>query len=180
MISLADNELVATDEKSPTLIDKKHLDLDQLAQLAMVDEDISSALSDNTVDNMKKFLVIYSRSQLNRVVRLNAVLQTLEDDLMTRALTGECNTDQLMNVIRLISKSLENAINLVKQVTTDESYLQVIVNNSKIINNTLNYNNINGVRDFSKIANQESREKVRTAIQTILQKVDSLDNTIDV
>lgn len=152
-------------------------DLNQIARMAKKDIDITAALSDSTVDNMKAFLIIYSRSQLNRVVTLTNRLNQMEDMLISKATSGEeIDTDQLMSIIRVIQKSLDSALGLIKQVTTDESYLQVIVNNTRVVNNTLNQYNVSASASIPALANQDSREKVRTAITTILGKVAELED----
>lgn len=150
-------------------------DLGTIARLAKKDIDITAALTDKTVDNMKAFLIIYSRSQLNRVVKLTNSLNKMEDQLIEKAMAGQdIDMDALMSVIRVIQKSLDSALGLIKQVTTDESYLQVIVNNTKVVNNTLNQYNISTAASIPVLANQDSREKVRSAIGAILNKVSEL------
>lgn len=150
-------------------------DLGTIARLAKKDIDITAALTDKTVDNMKAFLIIYSRSQLNRVVKLTNSLNKMEDQLIEKAMAGQdIDMDALMSVIRVIQKSLDSALGLIKQVTTDESYLQVIVNNTKVVNNTLNQYNVSTAASIPVLANQDSREKVRSAIGAILNKVSEL------
>lgn len=150
-------------------------DLSTIARLAKKDIDITAALTDKTVDNMKAFLIIYSRSQLNRVVKLTNSLNKMEDQLIEKAMAGQdIDMDALMSVIRVIQKSLDSALGLIKQVTTDESYLQVIVNNTKVVNNTLNQYNVSTAASIPVLANQDSREKVRSAIGAILNKVSEL------
>ena len=123
-----------------TVTDDKKLvkaDMRQLAKLCKNDIDITPALSANTVDNMKAFLVAYSRSQLNRVVTLTNSLNKLEDDLINQTLEAGVDPKLLISVIRTIHGSLDSALGLIKQVTSDESYLQVIINNTKITHVTI-------------------------------------------
>lgn len=163
-----------------TVTDGKKLvkaDMRQLAKLCRNDIDITSALSANTVDNMKAFLVAYSRSQLNRVVTLTNSLNRLEDDLINQTLEGGiADPELLMAVIRTIHRSLDSALGLIKQVTSDESYLQVIINNTRIIQNNINQTNINNrIHEANPIlASQDSRDKVRGALNTIFAKLNEL------
>ena len=160
------NELAPADKRKQDLV---NMDLKGIAKLAKRDIDITQALSANTADNMKAFLLVYSRSQLSRVVTLTNALGKLEDQLIVQATTNpECynNPEALMAIIRTLQNSLNQSLNLIKQVTTDESYLNVIIQNTQVVNNTLNNYNVRA----PIIANQDSRDKVRTAVSTILAK----------
>lgn len=164
------NELAPADKRKQDLV---NMDLKGIAKLAKRDIDITQALSSNTADNMKAFLLVYSRSQLSRVVTLTNALSKLEDQLITQATTNpECynNPEALMAIIRTLQNSLNQSINLIKQVTTDESYLNVIIQNTQVVNNTLNNYNVRA----PIIANQDSRDKVRTAVSTILAKFEEI------
>lgn len=163
-----------TDLVSKRKTDLANADLNTLARLVRKDVDVTPALSSNTADNMKAFLLIYSRSQLNRVVSLTNALGKLEDQLIQRAIANpeEYDPNTLMSIIRVLQNSLNQAINLIKQVTTDESYLSVIIQNTQVINNSLNQYNSGPVMPV--LANQDSRDKVRHAVSMILAKVDEL------
>ena len=167
-------ELQVVSDKGKKLV---KADMRQLAKLCRDDVDITSALSTHTVDNMKAFLVAYSRSQLNRVVTLTNSLSKLEDDLISQTLKQEdVDPELIMSVIRTIQKSLDSALSLIKQVTSDESYLQVIINNTKIVQNNISQTNINNRTSYPILDNQDSRDKVRTAVATILSKFEELSD----
>lgn len=164
------NELAPADKRKQDLV---NMDLKGIAKLAKRDIDITQALSANTADNMKAFLLVYSRSQLSRVVTLTNALSKLEDQLISQATTNpECynNPETLMAIIRTLQNSLNQSLSLIKQVTTDESYLNVIIQNTQVVNNTLNNYNVRA----PIIANQDSRDKVRTAVSTILAKFEEI------
>ena len=164
------NELAPADKRKQDLV---NMDLKGIAKLAKRDIDITQALSANTADNMKAFLLVYSRSQLSRVVTLTNALSKLEDHLISQATTNpECynNPEALMAIIRTLQNSLNQSLSLIKQVTTDESYLNVIIQNTQVVNNTLNNYNVRA----PIIANQDSRDKVRTAVSTILAKFEEI------
>lgn len=166
------NELTPADKRKQDLV---NADLNTIARLAKKDIDITQALSVNTADNMKAFLLVYSRSQLSRVVKLTNALSKLEDNLIDQALTNPgCMYDpeMLMSIIRTIQNSLNQAISLIKQVTTDESYLNVIIQNTQIVNNNLNQIHVGA----PILDNQDSRDKVRTAVATILSKFEELSD----
>lgn len=164
------NELAPADKRKQDLV---NMDLKGIVKLAKRDIDITQALSANTADNMKAFLLVYSRSQLSRVVTLTNALSKLEDQLISQATTNpECynNPEALMAIIRTLQNSLNQSLSLIKQVTTDESYLNVIIQNTQVVNNTLNNYNVRA----PIIANQDSRDKVRTAVSTILAKFEEI------
>ena len=164
------NELAPADKRKQDLV---NMDLKGIAKLAKRDIDITQALSANTADNMRAFLLVYSRSQLSRVVTLTNALGKLEDQLIVQATTnpeGYNNPEALMAIIRTLQNSLNQSLNLIKQVTTDESYLNVIIQNTQVVNNTLNNYNVRA----PIIANQDSRDKVRTAVSTILAKFEEI------
>lgn len=165
-------ELQVVSDKGKKLV---KADMRQLAKLCRDDIDITLALSTHTVDNMKAFLVAYSRSQLNRVVTLTNNLSKLEDDLISQTLKQEdVDPELIMSVIRTIQKSLDSALSLIKQVTSDESYLQVIINNTKIVQNNISQTNINNRTSYPILDNQDSRDKVRGALNTIFAKLNEL------
>lgn len=164
------NELAPADKRKQDLV---NMDLKGIAKLAKRDIDITQALSANTADNMKAFLLVYSRSQLSRVVTLTNALSKLEGQLISQATTNpKCynNPEALMAIIRTLQNSLNQSLSLIKQVTTDESYLNVIIQNTQVVNNTLNNYNVRA----PIIANQDSRDKVRTAVSTILAKFEEI------
>ena len=166
-------ELQVTNTNGRTLLKS---DMRELAKLCGKDVDITSALSAHTVDNMKAFLVAYSRSQLNRVVTLTNSLSKLEDQLIKQVVTkDDIDPELIMAVIRTIQKSLDSAISLIKQVTTDESYLQVIINNTEIVQNNVNQLNIASQNNYPILDNQDSRDKVRGALNTIFAKLSEMD-----
>lgn len=154
--------------------------LEEVAKGASDEKSISKAVTSQTLDNLKIFQIVYSRSQLERVVKLTSRLQELEDKLLDRS---EEVTDiyDLMNIIRLIQGSLDRSLEAIKQITKNEEYLQVVIQNANIVNGQLNnYNSINSTRDLSKIHNQESRDKVRSAISSILDILNQEASTIDI
>lgn len=167
-------ELQVTSTNGRTLVKS---DMRELAKLCSKDADITSALSAHTVDNMKAFLVAYSRSQLNRVVTLTNSLSKLEDQLINQVVSkDDIDPELIMAVIRTIQKSLDSAISLIKQVTTDESYLQVIINNTKIVQNNVGQLNIAAQQtNVPMLNNQDSRDKVRGALNTIFAKLSEMD-----
>lgn len=171
------NELVKQGEQSPAVPTSQDLtkaNIRQIARMVGKEKDISGALTANTVDNMKSFLIVYARSQLNRVVKLTDALGNLEDKLIMSAMSStDLDVDALMRIISTIQKSLSSSLDLVKQVTSDESYLNVIINNTEIVNNTINQVNVGN--QIPVLKNQDSRDKVRGAVNKIMQQLELME-----
>lgn len=165
------NEVVEVEEKvTPTST------LEEVAEMAKNEVSIANAVTSQTLDNLKIFQIVYSRSQLERVVKLTNRLQELEDRLLDRS---EEVTDlyDLMNIIKLIQGSLDRSLDAIKQITRNEEFLQVVIQNANIVNNQLNsYTGINSTRDLAKIHNQDSRDKIRNAISSMIDLLNQ-DNT---
>ena len=165
------NEVVEVEDKvTPTST------LEEVAEMAKNEVSIANAVTSQTLDNLKIFQIVYSRSQLERVVKLTNRLQELEDRLLDRS---EEVTDlyDLMNIIKLIQGSLDRSLDAIKQITRNEEFLQVVIQNANIVNNQLNsYTGINSTRDLAKIHNQDSRDKIRNAISSMIDLLNQ-DNT---
>ena len=164
------NEVAEVDKVTPTST------LEEVAEMAKNEISIANAVTSQTLDNLKIFQIVYSRSQLERVVKLTNRLQELEDRLLDRS---EEVTDlyNLMNIIKLIQGSLDRSLEAIKQITRNEEFLQVVIQNANIVNNQLNsYTGINSTRDLAKIHNQDSRDKIRNAISSMIDLLNQ-DNT---
>lgn len=160
-----------TEESTPEIV---KTDLDTIAEKCQNDISIADYLGSSTLDNMKSFLIVYARSQLTRIIKLTKALDEMETALLEEAMKPEnISPETLMATIKTIQNSLNSAINLVKQVTSDESFINVIIDNSKVINNNLNQVNnyaINNAR--IQLPSQKSRAKVRDTVSLILAKLE--------
>lgn len=151
-------------------------ELSKSVSLVNDNQDLSNLINDNTIDNMKAFLVIYSKNQLSRVIKLNNALNKIEDKLINSIdLVNDRDVKNILNITYAIQKSLDNTISLIKQVTSDDSYLQVIIDNSNIVNNNLNIlNSTDYSNSIAKIHNKDSRDKVRNALDEILSQINKI------
>lgn len=151
-------------------------ELSKSVSLVNDNQDLSNLINDNTIDNMKAFLVIYSKNQLSRVIKLNNALNKIEDKLINSIdLVNDRDIKNILNITYAIQKSLDNTISLIKQVTSDDSYLQVIIDNSNIVNNNLNIlNSTDYSNSIAKIHNKDSRDKVRNALDEILSQINKI------
>ena len=167
--------VIMTDEKEKEVVETTvpevtpQTDLSILASRVQNDVSIAQSVTPDTLDNMKLFLIVYSRSQVERIIKLTNRLQELEDRLLAKS-DEVVDIYDLMNIIKLIQGSLDRSIDAIKQITKNEEYMQVVINNANIINNQMNtYNGINSTRDLSIRYNQDSRERVRSAMSKIIE-----------
>ena len=167
--------VIMTDEKEKEVVETPvpevtpQTDLSILANRVQNDVSIAQSVTPDTLDNMKLFLIVYSRSQVERIIKLTNRLQELEDRLLAKS-DEVVDIYDLMNIIKLIQGSLDRSIDAIKQITKNEEYMQVVINNANIINNQMNtYNGINSTRDLSMRYNQDSRERVRSAMSKIIE-----------
>jgi len=132
----------------------------------MSEQAISHLLSDNTVDNMKAFLVILAKKELKRVVKLIDSLGTMEDDLIDlvtdRQKSNKMEPGQMAYIIRTLHKSLERSMELINSIVEDEKYYNFIIDNSQ--NKTIY------THDF--LGDASSRERVRGAVQQLIDNLD--------
>lgn len=161
-----------------TKVDNTPRDIAEVADDVYKGVDILDTINQSTSDNMKAFLLVYAKSQLNRVVKLTNKLSELEDKLIDESLNSDnISLKDLTNITRIIQKSLSSALGFIQQVTTDETYLSVVINNSEIINNTLNAD----INNSPLINSQKSRDNIRLAVNEILAKVNTMSsNTVEV
>ena len=161
-----DNDAVSTTSASMVNIENIVNDLSQ-------GKDIHNLVDCNSVDNMKAFLLIYARSQVNRVMKLTSSLELMEDRLLDEYLTNSQKYDAntIMRIINTIQNSLTSAINLIKLVTGDDTFMQIIYNDNKTINTE-----INSVSSTIDISSPESRDKLRTVTSILLKKIKESEN----
>ena len=158
-----------------TKVDNTPRDIAEVADDVYKGVDILDTINQSTSDNMKAFLLVYAKSQLNRVVKLTNKLSELEDKLIDESLNSDnISLKDLTNITRIIQKSLSSALGFIQQVTTDETYLSVVINNSEIINNTLNAD----INNSPLINSQKSRDNIRLAVNEILAKVNTMSSNI--
>jgi hypothetical protein len=175
---MAEDKPSVIQPSTTALVDQANKNIDNMTNLATKAENdisIADSISDNTVDNMKLYLLAYARSNLQRIIFLTDKLNKMEDKLIERTMEDEyIDLSQLMSVINLIHKSVDRSVDLIKQVTNDESYLNIVINNAKIINNTID-NRISSVSDNYPILNDKSsRERVLQATTLILSQLSNI------
>lgn len=153
------------------------LDMTDVANRVVKGENIQDLVPPDAVDNLKVFLLVYARSQVTRAIKLTNVLETMEDHLIDEYTRNadKYDANDIMRIIGTITTSLNNAINLIKMVTNDDSFIQLIYNDNRVQTN----NNINVVESTVDMSSQESREKVRLLASQLLSHIEKSKNTVE-
>lgn len=164
-LTTVDTDLISAEETKPMP------SISELVTMCESGEDIASLVPTTAVDSMKSFLIVYARSQLSRVLKLTEALQTLEDSMINDAITNmnKYSPDQMIRMYNTLHGSLNSALSLIKMISTDDTYYNVIVNNTT---NNINAN-INQVSNLSVVdlKSQESREKIRLVASQLLARI---------
>lgn len=132
----------------------------QLAEYLSNGESIQSEIKavQSTQSDMKSYLSLYARSQLMRIEKLTDYLNQMEDKMMNDISTYD--PDQFMQAMRLLQDSLSSALDLLKTVSTDDKYLNILYQETN--------NFISQGHQVNIGLPRESRDKLRSLIETVL------------
>ncbi|AWD92971.1 hypothetical protein HSE3_gp019 [Bacillus phage vB_BceM-HSE3] len=131
----------------------------------MSDAELQMLLSDDTMDNMKAFMIVLAKNSLTQVVRLMDSLTKLENQLMARVEETKDDLDpqQIAYMIKTLQGSLDRAMALIDKVSSDNQIQQFILN-YQITNNSGTINNVNVNRINTLLKDQSSRDKLRNLV----------------
>lgn len=167
--SVADNYKVSDIEfKSPVIVgttDESTITTsaqlaDYLSKGKSITKDIEAVAT--TQSDMKSYLSLYARSQLQRIEKLTEYLNIMEDKMMQDI--NSYDPDQFMNAMRLLQTSLSSALDLLKMVGTDEKYLNILYHE------TNNFINQGSSSQVNVSLPRESRDKLRTILSSMTTK----------
>lgn len=135
-------------------------------------EDIKSLTSSKVTDQLKVFLVSQARNELVRVIKLTEFLDTLESKFMDKAneamMEDSLTLKQYGDLISIITGLLARSHEIVSKVLKDDSLMTIL--------NTTIYANDSGttqVTSVSMLQDAQSRERVRSMLQTIIHAADN-------
>lgn len=134
---------------------------------------------DKAKDQMRIFLVAQARKELERIIKLTATLDKLQEKYQSKIDEYLENHDDesaiqyLPSMIDTITKCMERSNSIISQITGNDKIMnfQFVSNNST---NTINIDNSN-----STVVNLEdptSRMKVRDTVKSILVMMNNADN----
>lgn len=133
---LDDNEPLISSPLTPT----QEVKQDGLLLMKHISEDTiteSHINGDKLLNKTKLFIIAQACNELNRVIKMTKLLDTLEDkfiDAINNKLDESPNNIQLLTfAMETITTSLNRSNNLIVQVLKDEKLSQVIINTTNII-----------------------------------------------
>lgn len=137
-------------------------------------DDIKNLTSSKVTDQLKVFLIAQARNELTRVLKLTEFLDKLENSFMSKVneamIDDSLTLRQYSDVISVITSLLSRSNDIISKVLKDDSL-------STIINTTI-YSDTTSVTSVASLRDSQSRERVRSVIQTILYKTENYQNTI--
>lgn len=166
-------------EEKLKLQDQQLSSMSMMKQLANNDLDMPIDISgDALMDRTKLFLVAQARNSLQRIIKLTAFLEKLEDKFIeavsTRLDEETDNVTMIALSMETVSKLLADANNTVMQVLKDEKLQQIVINTTNIITPDGN---------SATIIDADSRDEVRNLAASLLSqlsKISDEDSIIDV
>lgn len=142
----------------------------ELADLLAQGEDITQYIPSNSVDNMRAFMISYIRSRVHRVIKTTQYLEDLEDRLYEQVMKHNMPPSIIMNAIGTINSNLQATIAMMKNLTSDENYMNLIISQT---NNIVQNNNIH--RESKTVLDKESRGRVLELANSMLGSIDNLE-----
>lgn len=147
-----------------------------MKQLTNNDSDLMLEMNgEMLMDRTKLFLIAQARNSLQRIVKLTAFLEKLEDKFISAVSErlDENANDVTMIALSMetVSKLLQDANNSVMQIFKDEKLQQIVINTTNIITPDGN---------SATVIDANSRDEVRNLASSLLAQLLSSPEIIDV
>lgn len=147
-----------------------------MKRLTSNDTDLSVEMNgEMLMDRTKLFLVAQARNSLQRIVKLTAFLEKLEDKFIAAVSERLDDNPNDVTMIALsmetISKLIQDANNSVMQIFKDEKLQQIVINTTNIITPDGN---------SATVIDANSRDEVRNFASSLLSQLLSNPEPIDV
>ena len=167
--------IVAEDEKLK-LAEPELSSLSMMKQLTSNDADLSLEMNgEMLMDRTKLFLIAQARNSLQRIVKLTAFLEKLEDKFITAVSErlDENSSDVTMIALSMetVSKLLQDANNSVMQIFKDDKLQQIVINTTNIITPD---------GSSATVIDANSRDEVRNFASSLLSQLLSNPETLEV
>lgn len=132
-------------------------------------DDIRALTSSKVTDQLKVFLVAQARNELMRVVKLTEFLDKLEASFMNKVddavMNDELSLKQFSEVISTITSLLGRSNEIITKVLKDDSLTTILNTTIYATDSSTSQTTV-----VSQLQDPQSRERVRTVIQTIINK----------
>ena len=138
-----------------------------MKQLANNDLSIPVEMNaEQLLDRTKLFLIARARNSLNRIIKLTAFMEKLEDKFMNTMDNyiddDNCDLDVLTLAMETVSKCISDANDCVMQVMKDDKLQQIVINTTNIITPDGN---------SATIIDGDSRDEVRNLAASLLAQL---------
>jgi hypothetical protein len=168
--------MIVAEEEKLKLAEPDLSSMSLMKQLTSNDTDLSLEMNgEMLMDRTKLFLIAQARNSLQRIVKLTAFLEKLEDKFIEAVSErlDENSNDVTMIALSMetISKLVQDANNSVMQIFKDEKLQQIVINTTNIITPDGN---------SATVIDANSRDEVRNLASSLLAQLLSSPETIDV
>lgn len=168
--------MIVAEEEKLKLAEPDLSSMSLMKQLTSNDADLSLEMNgEMLMDRTKLFLIAQARNSLQRIVKLTAFLEKLEDKFIEAVSErlDENSNDVTMIALSMetISKLVQDANNSVMQIFKDEKLQQIVINTTNIITPDGN---------SATVIDANSRDEVRNLASSLLAQLLSSPETIDV
>lgn len=123
----------------------------------------------NAVDVMKVYMISNALRHMERLDKMTKVLFNLEDQLLESADISDLGFENYLEVVKVITATVDRSIMLIYKVIDDESYRDLLIN-------SLNYIKKDGEERLSSTSlrlDKEERTKVRDILQVLQDRLTS-------
>ena len=160
------------------LIPKENSNIELMSILAKDQqtlEEVEMLTSNKVQDQLKVFLIAQARNELTRVVKLTQFLDVIEDSFIDEVsgsvITKDLTLKQYGEVIEVITTLLTRSNEIISKVLKDDSLTMIL---------TANYTEQNTTTSIvSQLKDPHARERVRSVIQSILMRADTVAPTVN-
>ena len=168
--------MIVAEEEKLKLAEPDLSSMSLMKQLTSNDTDLSLEMNgEMLMDRTKLFLIAQARNSLQRIVKLTAFLEKLEDrfiEAVSERLDENSNDVTMIALsMETISKLVQDANNSVMQIFKDEKLQQIVINTTNIITPDGN---------SATVIDANSRDEVRNLASSLLAQLLSSPEIIDV
>lgn len=135
-------------------------------QKSLIEKIIESQTKEELQDHLELFNLAQSKNNVLRVIKLNDLLQKVEDQAIERfnKRPDQISNKELLEYLQVVSTQIEKSQKTVNETINEKPFIQ--------INNNKNELNIQA----GPTLNAESREKVIDAFSMIIKQLESLED----
>ena len=162
-------------EERLVLGDPANSSMTMMKQLASNDDTVPVEINgEKLVEKTKMFLVAQARNSLNRIIKLTAYMEKLEDsfiDAVSNRLESEPeNIAMISMAMEIITKCMQEANETVSQVVKDDRLKNIIINTTSIITPG---------GEVATIIDADSRDEVRNVAASLIEMLSNVSMEVE-